>query len=918
MVIDIFDKVFKMSISATIVICIILIIRYFLKSSPKIYSYLLWGVVLVRLLAPNSIESDFGILPNGDRFVEKNIISDDYTVEVNETGIGINVSENNATSESQKQEEIENSNPLNTAASSNINSNIPVTEEDTKSSVSDSTFSFDTSTKVLSVFWVIGVIFLLAKSFIELEGLKKTLCKAELYKENIYFSDNISTAFVLGIIKPKIYVPKGLNESAIEYIVKHEKIHIKRKDPLFRFFGFLALCIHWFNPIVWFAFSKSGEDMEMSCDERVIKDLGYSIKKDYTSSLLALATTGSKIKAVPLAFAEQDTKTRVQNVLNYKKPKFWIVAGSISVVIVTTIILLTSQKGYFTLSDIELSPLKVVGTIENIEIKVYDEIGSSNRTIYKINEDKIDYVFSFLKNIQFIESIDDFQVTLRYFIEVDYFDKDLGEISKLAYGFSDDFRYVYIYENFQLRLKCEVAYPKEVQLFFEKLQSDELTTVKHETVVKNLGSEKDVLWYTREEYKGNIEEFEFESAWILPLSKFATNSNFEETNKNNIKGLYWEFETVENFIDIPELYQSVRYIFLLMPEIEELQVSAKNTKYGYTNTYSFTRERFEQIYGDNKKVNIGTRRVFNDLIDDILNTDYYITDVYKEVENENQFFTTRVSYPLSEQTSSTYSIITTYPKDFPANIATAQNTFVVNGEDVYNKQYFDEFVSAVENQHSAHLYRTSYTAERAAIVTEIIYNDSHFNVIVDSRRDGAGKSAIIDLTYKNLVEYIPEKNKDIIYYYLTDNETLSSEDLENGVEVFLVYKYDKSKNSTLKSVLSQLNISENNIKNIVFESFEKVAKGAIPIDKFGEFITLLEQVEVYTGDNMHLAFSTDVSEIVTVELMDGQNVTFDFFTSNNVKYSYVKIENGSENIIVYEIMFPEEVSSYFDVFLKSM
>lgn len=150
--------------------------------------------------------------------------------------------------------------------------------------------------------------------------LTKKLKNAVHDRDNIYLSDQIDTAFVLGAFRPKIYLPSYLGDTQRDYILLHEQTHIRRLDHMVKLAGFFVLLLHWFNPLVWIAFYASGKDMEMSCDEAVVKKLGNGVKKDYSTSLLSLATGRKIVGGTPLAFGEGDTRGRIKNVLNYKKP----------------------------------------------------------------------------------------------------------------------------------------------------------------------------------------------------------------------------------------------------------------------------------------------------------------------------------------------------------------------------------------------------------------------------------------------------------------------------------------------------------------------------------------------------------------------------------------------------------------------
>ena len=307
------DKLFltilKMSITASYVILFVLIIRMLLKKSPKIFSYSLWAVVLFRLICPISFESKISLIPNnsiaeGSVTLNKPLIN--YT-DYKDKGLADNI-----TGESESLEENIEINKIDTA--NNLKSPLNITS-------------------IVSTLWAAAISIMIIYSVYSLVKLKKHLRSAKLIKENIYEAENIDTAFVLGIVNPKIYIPEGLSENEEEYILTHERVHIKRNDYLVKIIWFIALTIHCFNPLVWISFILMSRDMEMSCDEAVIKGLGTSIKREYSMSLLSFATEKKKIVLSPIAFGEGDVKSRIKNVLNYKKPRFWITIVSVIVLV---------------------------------------------------------------------------------------------------------------------------------------------------------------------------------------------------------------------------------------------------------------------------------------------------------------------------------------------------------------------------------------------------------------------------------------------------------------------------------------------------------------------------------------------------------------------------------------------------------
>ncbi len=306
----VFLQILNMSFTASIVIAFVLAVRMLLQKAPKVFSYALWSVVLFRLICPFSFESVFSLLPTKANPISQEIIY--MQVPKIDTGI----------------EAINNS----------VNVILPA------ATLQASVNPLQTLIFIGSQLWLLGAAALLVYSLVMLFRLKKYLRDATLCQDNIFISSKIETAFVMGIFCPKIYLPSNLNKTEQSYILLHEQTHIKRNDHIVKLLSFLILCIHWFNPFVWIAFYLSGKDIEMCCDEAVIKRLGNDVKKDYSASLLTLATGRRIVGGTPLAFGEGDTKGRVKHVLNYKKPAFWVVLAAIITVVFVVIGLTTSPK----------------------------------------------------------------------------------------------------------------------------------------------------------------------------------------------------------------------------------------------------------------------------------------------------------------------------------------------------------------------------------------------------------------------------------------------------------------------------------------------------------------------------------------------------------------------------------------------
>ncbi len=323
---ELLPTILNMSITGSIVIIAILAIRLLLKKAPKIFSYAIWAVVLFRLLCPLTFESTIGFLPSTQP-IPVDIIHEEYpSVDL----------------------------PL-PIINDVINENLPQGEEQLTSDPLEGPMA------IASFMWVIGVFAMLVYSVVQYTLLKRKLIGTKPLRENIYLADAINSPFVMGLFKPKIYLPSSLAKSEYDFIIAHEKCHIKRLDHITRILSFIALALHWFNPLVWVAYIVSAKDMEMSCDEAVMKNMDSDIRAEYSTSLLRLATGKKLIFATPLAFGEGDTKGRVKNVMKYKKPMVWVSAVCLVVVLIVVVAFVTNQgdDGFTNAGGIEPIPAMI-------------------------------------------------------------------------------------------------------------------------------------------------------------------------------------------------------------------------------------------------------------------------------------------------------------------------------------------------------------------------------------------------------------------------------------------------------------------------------------------------------------------------------------------------------------------------------
>ena len=287
----IFERVLNMSLTGSIVIAVVLLARLLLRRAPKIYSYMLWVVVLFRLLCPISLSAGLSVL---------------------------------------KPLPVTTSQGLSTVTYRPVEPVIPASgkigQEAARLEPAE-TVKTETGLQVMTLaaaVWLMVGGALAGCSLVQYIVLRRKLREAAPYRGEVYLSDSIATPFVMGVIAPKIYLPSDTPIAERRFIIAHERHHLHRGDPLWKLLGYLALCVHWFNPLVWLAFFLGGKDMEMSCDEAVLNRLGEDIRADYSQALLRLATHKRLIAGMPLAFGEGETKGRVRNMARWRRPKAWV------------------------------------------------------------------------------------------------------------------------------------------------------------------------------------------------------------------------------------------------------------------------------------------------------------------------------------------------------------------------------------------------------------------------------------------------------------------------------------------------------------------------------------------------------------------------------------------------------------------
>ena len=307
---ELFLKIVNMSISASWLVLVVLILRFVLKKAPKWVNILLWGIVAIRLICPFSFESALSLIPSAETFPEKVISGPSFDVQTGITPVD---------------------NRINDYLGDRYFEGVTVPANNGNNIMT-----------ILTIVWTIGILLLVAYTVISYWRLRRKVDTAVRYKDNIFQSENVKSPFVLGIIKPRIYLPFNMNGQDLEHVVAHEQAHIHRKDHWWKPFGLLLLTIHWFNPLVWLAYVLLCRDIELACDERVIKELGNEQRADYTQALVACSVNRRMIAACPLAFGEVGVKDRVKSVMNYKKPAFWGVVLAVIVCVFVAVCFLTN------------------------------------------------------------------------------------------------------------------------------------------------------------------------------------------------------------------------------------------------------------------------------------------------------------------------------------------------------------------------------------------------------------------------------------------------------------------------------------------------------------------------------------------------------------------------------------------------
>ena len=309
---DLFLNILNMSIAASWLILAVVLLRFLLKKAPKWIIILLWGIVALRLAVPFSFESALSLIPSAETFNAHNI---QYETPAISSGIP--------------------------AVNNAVN---PVLGETFAPNPAGSVNPLYVWTFIVSVIWLIGIAAMLLYAVTSYVRVHRSVAERAPYEGNIFLCDHVKSPFILGLVRPKIYLPSSMDEAAMGPVIAHEKAHLARRDHWWKPLGFLILTVHWFNPLCWIAYVLLCRDIELACDEKVIRQMDLDEKKQYSIALLECSTQRRLVTICPLAFGEVGVKERVKNVLNYKKPAFWVIVVAVVACAVVTVCFATNPK----------------------------------------------------------------------------------------------------------------------------------------------------------------------------------------------------------------------------------------------------------------------------------------------------------------------------------------------------------------------------------------------------------------------------------------------------------------------------------------------------------------------------------------------------------------------------------------------
>ena len=360
----VFLKLLNLSISASWLVLAVLALRLVSKRSPKWMNVLLWGIVALRLMLPFSIESALSLIPSAES-VSPAVVQFDPAPTITS---GVSVIDNAVN---------------------------PALSEHFAAAPTASVNPLYVWTEIAGWVWLIGLGAMLLYALVSYLRLRRRVSVSLCVRENIYLCDAISSPFILGVVKPRIYLPSGLDEVQRQNVLSHERAHLARRDHWWKPLGFALLAVYWFNPVLWLAYTLLCRDIELACDERVIRTMDESAVKTYSTVLLACSMPRKAAITCPLAFGEVGVKERVRNALRYKKPAVWVVAASVAVCVVVAVCFLTNPP-----TDTDAAGLVGFHREQVTYADVTDESGAQPSNV-QLTAEETDAVYALLDALQY-------------------------------------------------------------------------------------------------------------------------------------------------------------------------------------------------------------------------------------------------------------------------------------------------------------------------------------------------------------------------------------------------------------------------------------------------------------------------------------------------------------------------------------
>ncbi len=436
---EFFLPVLNMSISASWLILAVLLVRLLIKRAPKWISVLLWGMVGLRLLLPFSIESEASLIPSAQTITPQIL-----------------------TSEAPR---------LYTGFASFNNAVNPIVEDAFTPTVGASVNPLQIWISVASIVWSIGILTMFVYSEVSCLRVRRKIGTAVLLRKNIFQSENVDSAFVFGIIKPKIYLPFDMNEQEMTYVIAHEQAHIRRRDHWIKPLGFSIASFYWFNPLLWLGYVLLCRDIELACDEKVIKKLGTSERADYSQALLNFCVGRRALTSCPLAFGEVGVKERVKSVLRYRKPAFWLIGLAVIASAVLALCFLTDPTSG-RLGRIESRSLDPLSEETSA---IWTSDGQEYFSVTTIDRDLLRELFDLkISGEEISKSRDEYRDRSNTLVLQTGLDAQAtanSYLTGLYIHFSSDFTSVWVNDGVKPTLSYQVSQPQKAREVYESIAS---------------------------------------------------------------------------------------------------------------------------------------------------------------------------------------------------------------------------------------------------------------------------------------------------------------------------------------------------------------------------------------------------------------------------------------------------------------